>query len=342
MNSYVALSMAAAASFVVTWALGYALIPWLNRLKFGQVISLSDAVRHGSKKAAPAMGGIMFIAGILASVAVTLATDRIMGGDISASGSLLPSEARSKLFGGILAAVALGLIGFADDYIKTVLKRNLGLTEKQKSAAVAMVCIAFLTSLYLSMGRTPYTFIPFVGNVELGMFFWPFGFCVIYAAIYAVNLTDGTDGLCSGVTAAAASALSVIAVMKDTLGAGVVSAAVAGGCAGFLVWNRYPAKVLMGGTGSMFLGGMIVAVSFALNCPLLLFLTGITYVIEGMSYVIHIAYYSLTQGKRIFKAAPLHRHFEMSGWKEKKITAVLTTIDIIGCAAGILIMYYGK
>jgi phospho-N-acetylmuramoyl-pentapeptide-transferase len=208
MNSYVALSMAAAASFVVTWALGYALIPWLNRLKFGQVISLSDAVRHGSKKAAPAMGGIMFIAGILASVAVTLATDRIMGGDISASGSLLPSEARSKLFGGILAAVALGLIGFADDYIKTVLKRNLGLTEKQKSAAVAMVCIAFLTSLYLSMGRTPYTFIPFVGNVELGMFFWPFGFCVIYAAIYAVNLTDGTDGLCSGVTAAAASALS--------------------------------------------------------------------------------------------------------------------------------------
>ena len=342
MNSYAAFGLAVVVAFAVTWALGYVVIPWLHKLKFGQIILDIGPNWHKNKQGTPTMGGIMFAAGTFAAVIVTLITDKLMGGSLAASGSLVPSEARSKIYSGLLMAVAFGLIGFADDYIKVVLKRNLGLTIKQKTAAQLLVCVAYLMSLYLSMGRTPYTFIPFVGNVELGWFFWIFGVCIIYAAINAVNFTDGVDGLCSSVTLTAAAALAVIAVMKNALGAGVVSAALAGGCAGFLVWNRNPAKVFMGDTGSMFLGGMLVAVSFALNCPLILLLVGIIFVAEGLSDVIQITYFRLTHGKRIFKMAPIHHHFEMSGWKEKKIVAVFTFVNIIGCAAGILIMHYGK
>ncbi len=342
MNSTVALVMAAFVAFIVTWALGFALIPWLRRLKFGQTILEIYPNGYRGKQGTPTMGGILFIAGILAAVVVTFTTDRIAGGSLAASGSLLPSETRSKLYSGLLMAVSFGLIGFANDYIKVVLKQNLGLTIKQKTAAQLLVCVAYLMSLYLSMGHTPYTFIPFVGNIELGWFFFVFGVCVIYAAVNAVSITDGVDGLCSSVTLTTAIALSVIAIMKNALGAGVVSAALTGGCAGFLVWNRHPAKVFMGETGAMFLGGMVVAVSFALNCPLILLAVGVVYVIEGLSNIIQITYFRLTHGKLILKMAPIHRHLELSGWKERKITTVFTLINIIGCAAGILIMYYGK
>ena len=130
--------------------------------------------------------------------------------------------------------------------------------------------------------------------------------------------------------------------MRKNMGAGLLSSALLGGCAGFLVWNRNPAKVFMGDTGSMFLGGMVVAISYALECPLILLLTGIVYVIEAMSDVIQIGYFKLTHGKRIFKMAPIHHHFEMSGWKEKKIVAVFSLVNAVGGIAGILLMYYGK
>ena len=339
---WVMIGLAAALSFAVTALLGFAVIPWLHKLKFGQTILDIGPAWHKNKQGTPTMGGILFIAGTLAAVVVALVTDKLTGGDILAGDFAVPLEMRAKVIAGILMALGFGVIGFADDYIKVVKKRNLGLTIPQKTIAQALVMGAYLASLYLSMNRQPYMFIPLVGNVEIGFFFWIFGACVIYAAINAVNFTDGIDGLCGSVTLTAAVALLVIAAMRNLFGVSLVAAALAGGCAGFLVWNHHPAKVFMGDTGSMFLGGMVVALAYAVGCPIILLPVGIIYVIEGMSDVIQIGYFKLTHGKRIFKMAPIHHHFEMSGWSEKKIVTVFTLVNLVGCAAGILLMYYSK
>ncbi len=340
MNAFSALGLAAVIAFGVTALLGFAVIPWLHKLKFGQTILDIGPKWHKSKQGTPTMGGLMLAAGLLISAAVVFVTDRIMGGDIIAGENLVRNAMYTKLFSGIIMALSFGLIGFADDYIKVVKGRNLGLTIKQKTFMQLLVIIAFLGSLKLA--GCSYMFIPFYGVTgDLGIFFFLMGICIIYGAINAVNFTDGVDGLCSSVTLTAAAAMIAIAFMRNNMGAGVVSAALAGACAGFLVWNRNPAKVFMGDTGSMFLGGMIVALAYAVDCPLILLPVGIIYFIEGLSDVIQIGYFKLTHGKRIFKMAPIHHHFEMSGWKENKIVAVFSAVNIIGCAVGAALVYYG-
>lgn len=341
MNTVAAIIMGAAASALVTAILGFAVIPWLHKLKFGQTILDIGPKWHEKKQGTPTMGGIMFIAGVIVAAAVTLITDRLMGGDIVAGTSLIPSEMYTKFYSGLLFALCVALIGFADDYIKVVKKRNLGLTELQKTVLQAVVILSYLLSLYLGMGKKPYMFIPFVGNIEMGIFFWIFGFAVIYAAINAVNFTDGIDGLCSSVTITCGVSLCAIAYMHKLFGVSLMASLLIGGCIGFLFWNHNPAKVFMGDTGSMFLGGMVVATAYALNCPIILLLSGIIYVVEGASDVIQIAYFKLTHGKRIFKMAPIHHHFEMCGWKEKKIVAVFSIVNAIGGAAAIAVMYFG-
>lgn len=341
MNTVAAIIMGAAASAFVTAILGFAVIPWLHKLKFGQTILDIGPKWHEKKQGTPTMGGIMFIAGVIVAAAVTLITDRLMGGDIVAGASLIPSEMYTKFYSGLLFALCVALIGFADDYIKVVKKRNLGLTELQKTVLQTVVILSYLLSLYLGMGKKPYMFIPFVGNIEMGIFFWIFGFAVIYAAINAVNFTDGIDGLCSSVTITCGVSLCAIAYMHKLFGVSLMASLLIGGCIGFLFWNHNPAKVFMGDTGSMFLGGMVVATAYALNCPIILLLSGIIYVVEGASDVIQIAYFKLTHGKRIFKMAPIHHHFEMCGWKEKKIVAVFSIVNAIGGAAAIAVMYFG-
>lgn len=340
MNSFLALGLAAVIAFGVTALLGFVMIPWLHKLKFGQTILDIGPSWHKSKQGTPTMGGLMFVVGVLLSVAAVFVTDRIMGGDIIAGDNLVRNAMYTKLFSGIIMALSFGLIGFVDDYIKVVKGRNLGLTIRQKTFMQLLVSIAFLGSLRLA--GCSYMFIPFYGVTgDLGIFFFLFGICIIYGATNAVNFTDGIDGLCSSVTLTSASAMIVIAFMRNNIGAGVVAAALAGACAGFLVWNWNPAKVFMGDTGSMFLGGMIVALAYAVDCPLILLFVGIVYFIEGLSDVIQIGYFKLTNGKRIFKMAPIHHHFEMSGWKEKKIVLVFSAVNIIGCAVGTAIIYYG-
>lgn len=341
MNTVAAIIMGAAASALVTAILGFAVIPWLHKLKFGQTILDIGPKWHEKKQGTPTMGGIMFIAGVIVAAAVTLITDRLMGGDIVSGASLIPSEMYTKFYSGLLFALCVALIGFADDYIKVVKKRNLGLTELQKTVLQTVVILSYLLSLYLGMGKKPYMFIPFVGNIEMGIFFWIFGFAVIYAAINAVNFTDGIDGLCSSVTITCGVSLCAIAYMHKLFGVSLMASLLIGGCIGFLFWNHNPAKVFMGDTGSMFLGGMVVATAYALNCPIILLLSGIIYVVEGASDVIQIAYFKLTHGKRIFKMAPIHHHFEMCGWKEKKIVAVFSIVNAIGGAAAIAVMYFG-
>ena len=341
MNIYLALGLAVVIAFGATALLGFVVIPWLHKLKFGQTILDIGPSWHKNKQGTPTMGGIMFAVGTLASVAVVLITDRIMGGDIVLGENIIRQAMYTKLFSGVFMALTLGLIGFTDDYIKVVKKRNLGLTIRQKTLMQLLVIIAYLGSLKLA--GCDYMFIPFYGVTDsLGIFFFLFGICLIYGATNAVNFTDGIDGLCSSVTLTSAAALTVIAFMRNNLGAGIVAAALAGACAGFLVWNWNPAKVFMGDTGSMFLGGMVVALAYAVDCPLILLPVGIIYFIEGLSDVVQIGYFKLTHGKRIFKMAPIHHHFEMSGWKEKKIVTVFSFVNIIGCVIGAALIYYGS
>lgn len=341
MNTVAAILTAGIAGFVISGALGFVMIPWLRKLKFGQTILDIGPKWHSSKQGTPTMGGLMFIIGTVAAILLTVITDKLMGGDITASGSLVPSEMYTKLWSGVLMALGFGFIGFIDDYIKAVKHRNLGLTVKQKTVLQLLVCLAYLTSMYMSMQGAPHMFVPFIGTLEIGFFHWLFGIAVVYATVNAVNFTDGIDGLCGSVTLTAAVSVGVIAALKGLFGFSMASAALAGACLGFVIWNKNPAKVFMGDTGSMFLGGMIIALCYAIGCPIIILLVGIIYVIEGLSDVLQIVYYRISGGKRIFKMAPIHHHFEMCGWSEKKITLVFSTVNIIGGAVAVAVMYYG-
>lgn len=341
MNTAAAILTAGIAGLVITGVLGFVMIPWLRRLKFGQTILDIGPKWHIGKQGTPTMGGLMFIIGTVAAILLTVITDKLMGGDITAAGSLIPSEMYTKLWSGILMALGFGFIGFIDDYIKAVKHRNLGLTIKQKTLLQLLVCVAYLTSLYMGMQGMPHMFVPFFGTLETGFFYWIFGIVVIYASVNAVNFTDGIDGLCGSVTLIAAVSIGVIAALKGLFGFSMASAALAGACLGFVLWNKNPAKVFMGDTGSMFLGGMVVALCYAIGCPVILLLVGIVYVIEGLSDVLQIVYYRVSGGKRIFKMAPIHHHFEMCGWSEKKITLVFSAVNILGGVAAAAVMYYG-
>ena len=341
MNTAAAILTAGIAGLAITGVLGFVMIPWLRKLKFGQTILDIGPKWHSSKQGTPTMGGLMFIIGTVAAILLTVVTDKLMGGDITASGSLVPSEMYTKLWSGVLMALGFGFIGFVDDYIKVVKHQNLGLTIKQKTLLQLLVCVAYLTSLYMGMQGAPHMFVPFVGTLEIGFFHWIFGIIVIYATVNAVNFTDGIDGLCGSITLTAAVSVGVIAALKGLFGFSMASAALAGACFGFVLWNKNPAKVFMGDTGSMFLGGMVVALCYAIGCPVILLLVGIVYVIEGLSDVLQIVYYRVTGGKRIFKMAPIHHHFEMCGWSEKKIALVFSAVNILGGAAAVAFMYYG-
>ncbi len=340
MNIYVALAGAAILSFLIAFLLGFVLIPWLRKLKFGQTILDIGPAWHKSKQGTPIMGGIMFIISTIVSVACILIIDYFMGGNLFASEHIMPDTLKVKLVAGVVLSLGLGLVGFADDYIKVVKKRNLGLTEIQKTIPQVILIVAYLVALYAN-GLT-YMKIPFVGVVDLKWFFWLFGVAVIYGAVNAVNFTDGVDGLCASVTSVAAISFCVAALMTKFFGISILAAALAGGCLGYLIWNYYPSKVMMGDTGSMFLGGMVVALAYAIDCPIILVFFGIIYVIEALSDVIQIGYFKITHGKRIFKMAPIHHHFEMCGWKERKIVTVFSLVNMLGCAVGLALYYYGN
>lgn len=240
-------------------------------------------------------------------------------------------------------ALGMGAIGFIDDYIKVVKKRNLGLTAKQKTFLQLLVSALYLMSLALCGVKT--TNIPFIGDISVtsgaGVLFWPIALMFVYGFTNAVNLTDGLDGLASSVTLVASCALMLVCAHFGIYHGNVVSAALAGACAGFLVWNSKPAKVFMGDTGSMFLGGMVVGVSFSTGRPIILILIGIIYLIEAFSVMLQVAYYKKTK-KRIFKMAPIHHHFEMCGWSEEKVVFVFSLITMIASVLAIFLTILGN
>ncbi len=352
MNIIIACVVAAAISFGISFGLGYVVIPFLHKLKFGQTILDIGPKWHKNKQGTPTMGGILFILGTVIAFALVVLVDRLMGGDIVASvtngasnvlpqvASVTASSNKVKVWAGLIMALGFAFIGFLDDYIKVVKKRNMGLTIVQKSVLQIVLMVGYILTLYIN-DPTGATFIPFVGMVETKLFFWVIGFIVIYATTNAVNFTDGVDGLCGSVTLTAALSFIVIAALRNCFGVSLMAAALLGGLAGYLIWNWHPAKVMMGDLGSMFLGGLVVAFSYAFDCPIIILLVGIIYVAEFGSDVLQIGYFKLTHGKRIFKMAPIHHHFEMCGWKEVKIVKIFSAVNLIGGIIAILLVALG-
>ena len=239
----------------------------------------------------------------------------------------------------LFVTVGFGIIGFLDDYIKVVKHRNLGLHAWQKLIMQFIVTGGFLVGLHMQGLLTTIIMLPFIGAVDLGWVYYPIAFFGIIFLVNAVNLTDGLDGLCSCVTFVSMLGYLLAASMLSFYHVAVLAAATAAAAAGFLVWNFYPAKVFMGDTGSMFLGGMVTALAFIMGRPELVFFFGIVYIWDAMTVVIQRVYFKLTHGKRIFRMTPIHHAFEMRGWKEVKIDYFFSLIAIIGVVLGLMYVY---
>ena len=341
MNIIIACAVAAVVAFAVSFALGYVVIPFLHKLKFGQTILEIGPKWHKNKQGTPTMGGILFIVGTLVAFGVVVLIDKFLGGDIIGTNEIVEKSMNIKVWGGLVMALGFAFIGFLDDYIKVVKKRNMGLTILQKTVLQIVLMVGYLLTLFIN-DPTGSMFIPFVGMIETRIFFWVIGVAVIYCTTNAVNFTDGIDGLCGSVTVTAAVSFIVVGALRNCLGVSLLAAALAGGLVGYLIWNWHPAKVMMGDLGSMFLGGMIVALSYAIDCPFIILLIGIIYVAEFGSDIIQIGYFKLTHGKRIFKMAPIHHHFEMCGWKEVKIVKIFSLVNLLGGIAAILLVFFGN
>jgi phospho-N-acetylmuramoyl-pentapeptide-transferase len=323
--------LAAVIAFAVTGLSGIWLVPYLKKLKLGQTIRDVGPTWHKKKQGTPMMGGLMFAGGIVVAMLIACFLLPAIPGE---GGTLTPTE-RSTLAGGICMALVFGFIGFMDDYIKVVKKRNLGLTVKQKLVLQTLAAAIFLFVKFASGDSRTAMDVPFT-NIQWQMSIYvyvPLSIFIIVGAVNAVNLTDGVDGLCGSVTFVAAIAFMLCAGIAGLEGFAALASALAGGCLGFLVWNIHPAKVFMGDTGSLLLGGMVCALAFGIGEPLLLIPLGIIYIIETLSDIIQVISFKTT-GKRVFKMSPIHHHFELCGWSENKIVVIFSLITLISSAAG--------
>ncbi|WP_417413589.1 phospho-N-acetylmuramoyl-pentapeptide-transferase [Hominenteromicrobium sp.] len=318
---------------VITGLLGYFMVPFLHKIKFGQTIREVGPSWHKNKQGTPTMGGIMFIIGSSVAAVICIAFLWLNGG---AETQLM----FVKVVAGALMAVGFGIVGFLDDYISIKKHRNLGLTEIQKLILQFIIVGAYLLSVALAGGTTE-TVVPFLGSVDLGFFYYILAAVFIVGMVNAVNFTDGIDGLNTSVTLVVALVFSVIAMLLNRVGLSLYAAAIVGAMIGFLFWNANPAKVFMGDTGSLFLGGAVCALAFGVNMPILLILIGIIYIVEILSVVLQVTYFKISHGKRIFKMAPIHHHFEMCGWNENKICFVFSGVTLLAGIIGVLLAVFG-
>lgn len=316
MNTLELAIYAAMISFAAGVLICPALIPLLRRLKFGQTERDDGPRSHLKKTGTPTMGGL----GILASFLI---------------GSLFFLKDNPEGIAILLVTLGFGSIGFFDDYIKVVKKRSLGLRAYQKIILQLLMCGLF--ALYLhKTGIGTSVFVPFTDGVEidLGIIYIPLLFIAVLGTVNGVNLTDGLDGLASGVTLLVSVFFTVIAWAAGS-GTAPVAGAVAGSLLAFLLFNAYPARVFMGDTGSLALGGFVAAMAFILKMPLFIPIVGFIYLAEALSVMIQVGYFKKT-GRRIFKMAPIHHHFELSGWSETKVVATFYIITAMLCLMGFL------
>ncbi|HWI55200.1 MAG TPA: phospho-N-acetylmuramoyl-pentapeptide-transferase [Desulfobacteria bacterium] len=308
------------AALICALLIGPILIPMLFNLKFGQYIRSDGPERHLKKAGTPTMGGVMFLAG-------------------SAVGTLLFAPKTGTVFLVLGTTLAFGIIGFIDDYIKVVLKRSLGLRALQKIAGqFGAAIIASVIAVNL-LGRGTDLVVPFIGYIiDPGpVLYLVFSTFIIVGTANAVNLTDGLDGLAAGCMALSAGAFVIIALMMDkpVTGAAFFAASLAGGCVGFLRFNAHPAKVFMGDTGSLALGGALAILAVVTKTELFLPFLGVIYVAETLSVIIQVISFKFT-GKRVFRMSPLHHHFELGGWSEKKVVRVFWLVSLTGAMLAIL------
>lgn len=304
------LIMAFVIAFIVATITGRFLVPWLRKIKAGQSIKEIGPSWHMSKSGTPTMGGIIFIVAVVA-VCLTTGFPLMLDGEYG------------HIFV-LLFALVFGAIGFLDDYEKLRKKQNLGLTAKKKFLLQLVVAIAFILLLRRFGYVTPNLYIPFC-NLIIPIWepaYFVLSAFIIVGTVNAVNLTDGVDGLAAGTSLPVCIAYAAIAFIwgERFLALGVFASGLAGGLLGFLVYNFNPAKVFMGDTGSLFLGGAVCALAFAMDMPLILVTLGIVYIVETLSDIIQVVYFKLSHGKRVFKMAPFHHHLEMGGWSGKKWT----------------------
>ena len=310
-------------AFAISAALCPVVIPFLHKLKFGQQVRDDGPQAHLKKQGTPTMGGLI----ILTSIVIT---------------SLFYLKDYPRIIPVLFVTVGYGLIGFLDDYIKIVMKRSEGLNPKQKLIGQIIITGIFACYLLTSKDVGTEMLIPFTGGFEdgyyldLGWLFVPGLFFIVLGPDNGVNFTDGLDGLCTSVTILVATFFTVVA-LGERSGISPITGAVVGSLLGFLLFNVYPARVFMGDTGSLALGGFVASSAFMMQMPIFIAIVGLIYLVEVLSVIIQVAYFKKTGGKRIFRMAPIHHHFELGGWSETRVVAVFSIITAILC----LIAYLG-
>ena len=305
-------------AFAISVILSPFLIPYLRKLKIGQTVRDDGPQSHLKKNGTPTMGGIIILGGIIIT-------------------SLLYIGKYPKIIPVLFMTVGFGLIGFIDDYIKVVLKRSMGLCAWQKMLLQFIVTCVFAYYMIQVAGISLTMRIPFTNGVywDAGWLAIPILFIAVLGTVNGANFTDGLDGLASSVTVLIATFFSVLAVMTQS-GIEPITLAVVGALLGFLLFNVYPASVFMGDTGSLSLGGFVVASAYMLQMPLFILIVAFIYLAEVLSVIIQVGYFKLSGGKRIFKMAPIHHHFELCGWSETRVVAVFSIVTAILCLAGFM------
>ena len=310
-------------AFAISAILCPIVIPFLHKLKFGQQVREDGPQAHLKKQGTPTMGGLVF----LTAVVIT---------------SLLYIRDYPRIIPVLFMTVGFGVIGFLDDYIKIVMKRSEGLNPVQKLIGQFIITGIFVYYLVCSGEVDTSMLVPFTGGFEhglylnLGFLFIPFVFFVVLGTDNGVNFTDGLDGLCTSVTILVATFLTIISIGENS-GISPITGAVVGSLLGFLLFNVYPAKVFMGDTGSLALGGFVSASAFMMQIPLFIPIIGLIYLVEVLSVIMQVSYFKATHGKRIFRMAPIHHQFELGGWSETRVVAVFSIVTALLC----LVAYLG-
>lgn len=313
-------------SFIIAIILGFIIIPILKKLKVGQIERDDGPKSHLKKQGTPTMGGIIMIVTMIV-VITGIYIYLIATGQNEVANKMLPL---------LLVSIGMGLIGFIDDFKKLVLKNTKGLKPSYKMLGLLIISVAYVVYLVYGIKIGTDTYIPIMKQyISMPVYLYiPFAIIVILATTNAINLTDGIDGLSSSVSAIIITCLTIIGILFGIEEIGIFGSVVIGAVLGFLMFNLHPAKVFMGDTGSLLLGGVISAIALYMKMPLLLIIIALVPVLETLSVIIQVAYFKRT-GNRVFKMAPLHHHFELSGWKESKVVIVFSAVTLVLCIVGL-------
>ncbi|MBO4815715.1 MAG: phospho-N-acetylmuramoyl-pentapeptide-transferase [Clostridia bacterium] len=316
-------------SFVVTIILALIIIPILKKIKIGQIERDDGPKSHLKKQGTPTMGGIIFMIGIIICTTISYIYYKNIG----------EFELANKLIPMLCLTIGFGLVGFIDDFKKLILQNTKGLKPSYKMIGLLLISITYILFIFKFSNNGTEILIPiWKKEITLPLYiYFPFAVLVILATTNAINLTDGVDGLSSSVSAIITACLTIIAMIKNVPEVSILGSITIGAILGFLMFNLHPAKVMMGDTGSLFLGGLISCLALYLKVPLLLIIIALIPILETLSVIIQVAYYKKT-GNRIFKMAPLHHHFELSGWNENKVVRVFSVITLLVCIIGLLVV----